>query len=343
MSSITQRSSRRRRLLTSGLAALSALTMGLGIAAGAGTAHAAEVEGWTGMGPQLPPQDNISAAIAHGMEAKDASPSGANEPCTPAPGENPVVLIHGMTSTPYGSFSAIAPALKSQGKCVYAFTYGRYNDPATGSSVMGGIPGFNGGLGPMDQSLAEVSEQIQRVKENTGAEKVDLVGWSQGGSLATAYAKQTGGKDVGTVVSLAGVLRGTSMLGLANIHHELVQAGLPIPQAVNGVLGAAGNDLLEHSDFMTRLKDGGLEVDGVRYVSISTLFDEAATPLGNSQYSSGDYQNLVLQDGCPSDAAAHLGAPYDPRSIALIQNALGGNVPVPCTGSVGPFIPGSST
>ncbi|MCF4007722.1 alpha/beta fold hydrolase [Corynebacterium uropygiale] len=329
-------------MMRSGLAALSALTMGLGIAAGAGTAHAAEVAGWTGMGPQLAPQDNISAAIAHGMAAQDASPSGANEECTPRPGENPVVLIHGMVSTPYGSFAALAPALKAQGKCVYSFTYGRYNSPASGSSAMGFVPGFDGGLAPMDKSLAEVTEHIQRVKEHTGAEKVDIVGWSQGGSLATAYAKQSGGKDVGTVVSLAGVLRGTSMLGLANLHHEFAQLGLPISQAVDLTLGASGNDLLEHSDFMTRLKDGGLEVDGVHYVSIATLFDESANPLGNDQYSSKDYQNIVLQDGCPSDASDHLGVPYDPRSIALTQNALGGNVPVPCTGTVGPFIPGSS-
>lgn len=294
------------------------------------------------MGAQLPAKDNLNAAKIAAGQAHDPSPAGANEECTPAPGENPVILIHGMASNAYEAWAGLGPLLKSQGKCVYALNYGAYT-PADGqgSSAIGSIPGTYG-VAPLAQNVEEVAAQIDSIREHTGAEKVDLVGWSQGGTIATAYAKARGGEGVGTVVAMAGVLRGTSMLGLANLHREMLNARIPVDHVVNGVLGPVGNDLLETSDFMAKLRDGGLEVDGVSYVSISTLFDEAANPLNNTQYNSGDYHNIVLQDGCPNDLAGHKGVPYDPRAMAYVANALGGNVPVTCSGTVGAFVPGSS-
>ncbi|MBZ8177364.1 alpha/beta fold hydrolase [Corynebacterium poyangense] len=342
MSSLTlgRRTSRALRRFI--LAGISALSLGLGISCSAGQAVAGEVTPWTGMGVQLPAKDNLTAAKLAGTGTINPSPSGANEECTPAPGQNPVVLLHGMASNAYESWSAIAPILKAQGRCVYALNYGAYNHlDGQGSSAIGLLPGFSG-MDSLDHNLAEVSQQIDLIRQHTGAQKVDLVGWSQGGTLATAYAKEHGSEAVGTVVSIAGVLRGTSLFGLSNLHKELVEAGVPITTAVDGILGPIGNDLLEGSDFMMRLKDGGIEAKGVHYVAISSLMDEAATPLGNSQYNSGDYRNIVLQEGCPGDLAAHLGMPYDPRSLAYVSNALGGNVPVPCTSTVGPFVPGSS-
>ncbi|MCF4007721.1 alpha/beta fold hydrolase [Corynebacterium uropygiale] len=330
----------RRSRVMHGLAALlTSCALGCALAP---TAAAADIAPWTGMGAQLPPKDNLNAAKLAGGHAQDPSPTGVNEECTPAPGENPVILIHGMASNAYEAWAGLGPLLKSQGKCVYALNYGAYpGADGQGSSAMGAIPGTYG-VAPLAKNVEEVSAQIDSIREHTGAEKVDLVGWSQGGTIATAYTKARGGKGVGTVVTLAGVLRGTSMMGLANLHREMQLAGAPIDPVVTGILGPVGNDLLEMSPFMTQLRDGGLEVDGVRYVSISTLFDTAATPLNNTQFSSGDYQNIVLQDGCPNDLADHQGMPYDPRAMAYTVNALGGNVPVQCTGTVGPFIPGSS-
>lgn len=297
----------------------------------AGTAHAAEVEGWTGMGAQLPPQNTLTSASIASLGADSPSPSGANEACTPAPGENPVVLIHGMNANAYTSWAGFAPDLKAQGKCVYALNYGTWEgNQELGSSLMGKLPGF-GGLAPLQDSLAEVTQQIQLIKANTGADTVDLVGYSEGGTLATAYAKQTDGQDVGTVVTVSGVVHGTSMLGLAALHREMVDAGIPVDTAVNGILGPVGEDLLEDSPFMVELNRGGVEVPGVHYVAVSTNLDEAATPLSNSQFSGGDHENYVVQDGCVSDVAGHLGTPYDPRAKAIMINALGRNIPVPCS------------
>lgn len=239
-----------------------------------------------------------------------------------------------MNANAYTSWAAFAPALKEQGKCVYALNYGAWDGSwDTGRSLMGQLPGF-GGLAPLADSLAEVTQQIQLIEANTGASAVDLVGYSEGGTLAAAYAKQTGGTDVGTVVTVSGVVHGTSMLGLAALHREMVDAGIPVNSLTDELLGPVGADLLEDSAFMTTLNEGGVEVPGVHYVAVSTNLDEAATPLSNTQFNNGDYENYVVQDGCVSDVAGHLGTPYDPRAMAIMINALGRNVTVPCSSAL---------
>ncbi len=295
----------------------------------------AQVESWTAMGPQLEPAKTLPGALTIAMGAHHPSPKGANEACDLTAGENPVVLIHGMTSNAYSSFGAISPVIKSQGRCVYAMNYGYYTAEDAGSSATELLPGFYG-YGALDRSLAQVSEHIELVKRETGAQKVDLVGWSAGGTLAAAYAKQVGASGVGTVVSIDGVLHGTTMGGLSHLVDQSRAAGVPTDALISATLGPAGNDLLKGSEFMQRMNEGGLEVPGVRYVAISTLYDESATPLEATQFNAGDYQNLVIQDGCPSDKVDHLGTPYDDRAIAMVANALGGDVALTCGLEIGP-------
>ncbi len=295
----------------------------------------AEVAAWTGMGAPMASSKTLPGAALRALQSPYASPTGANADCVSSPEEPPVVLIHGMTSNSYASFGAIAPALAAQGKCVFAMNYGYYGtDTPAGSSVAGSLPGFFG-LGPMQASLEELSGQIEQVKQHTGAEKVDLVGWSEGGALAAAYAKLQK-DDVRTVVSIAGVLRGTTVLGISNLLERADAVGMDTGRVISAGLGPAGNDLLEGSDFMLALRENGIEVPGVRYVAISTLYDEAATPLSATQFSGGEYRNIVVQNECPQDRVDHLGMPYDPRTIAFVQEALGLSVAIPCVKNVGP-------
>ncbi|WP_164470374.1 esterase/lipase family protein [Corynebacterium pseudopelargi] len=295
----------------------------------------AEVAAWTGMDAPMAASKTLPGAALRASTSPYASPMGANHDCETTSDEPPVVLIHGMTSNSYASFGAIAPALAAQGKCVFALNYGYYGtDAVAGSSVAGSLPGFFG-LGPMQASLEEINGQVAQIKAHTGAEKVDLVGWSEGGALAAAYAKQDKG-DVRTVVSIAGVLRGTTVLGISNLLARGDAMGMDTGRVISAGLGPAGNDLLEESAFMTALKEGGIEVPGVRYVAISTLYDEAATPLSATQFNGGEYRNIVVQHECPQDRVDHLGMPYDPRTIAFVAEALGVPVTVPCVKNVGP-------
>lgn len=286
------------------------------------------------MGAQGPVRSTLATAWVASFPDPTISPAGANEACTPREGENPVILIHGMNSNSYGSFAALSPYLKEQGKCVYAMNYGATD----GSSEEAGyaIAGTGGrlqGLANMDTSVAQVAEHIQQVRENTGAAEVDLVGYSGGGTVAAAYTKSVGGEGVGTVVSLAGVYRGVSAFGWAMIQDALVRKGVPADQAVALAAGHTAVDLLAGSDFLTRLNAGGVEVPGVHYVAISSTYDSTTAPVSNTQFLSYDSHNIVLQDGCAQNHADHLGVPFDTRAMAFVAQALGADVTVPCQAS----------
>lgn len=286
---------------------------------------------WTGMGAWGPYAKDFPTVMVQQGLTEDISPSGANVACTPAPGENPVVLLHGMNSNAYQTFARMAPELKKMGKCLYAFNVGKL--PGTFEkdqwSVAGSIPMFRN-MTVLDESLRQLNEKIDALKAETGASEVDMVGHSAGGTLAAAYAKQHNGEGVGTVVSIAGVLHGTSLLGISYGLKELNAYNNLGDTAASIIVSPSLRDLLKHSEFTARLEDGGVAIPGVNYVAISSQLDEAVTPISASQWDSSDAQNIVLQDGCSADLSEHLGITFSPRTIALVANALGRNIDVPC-------------
>lgn len=273
-----------------------------------------------------PTQPNLAAAALVQMQNPSIMPEGVNTGCVPEDGRNPVVLIHGMNSNPYGSFASLGPALAGDGRCVYASTYGKYDGPLPVTSNIEGIYG----LKPAAESLAEITADIEAVKAHTGAQHVDLVGYSLGGALATMYAKQAGAEGVGTVVTLGGAIHGTSLLGLSRYAQEANAAGMPVYPAADSIFGEVAKELLAGSDTMNALADGGVEAEGVNYVSISSRTDMVVTPLANSQFTGPNATALVLQDGCSQDMSSHLGLPFSPRAISLTRQALGATVDAAC-------------
>ncbi|WKD61870.1 Lipase EstA precursor [Corynebacterium ciconiae DSM 44920] len=273
-----------------------------------------------------PAKPNLAAAAFTQMRNPSVMPEGVNTGCVPEDGRNPVVLIHGMGSNPYGSFSALGPALAADGRCVYAPTFGKYEGSRPLISNVEGVYG----LKPASESLAEISADIDAIKAHTGAAQVDIVGYSLGGALAAMYAKQVGAEGVGTVVTIGGVIHGTNLLGLSHFVHEAEEAGLPMYEASDRLLGGAAKDLLEGSHAMDTLGDGGVEAEGVNYISISSTSDITVTPLQNSQFHGPGSTAIVVQDGCSKDRSSHIGLPYSPRAISLTRRALGADVEPVC-------------
>ncbi|WP_234458175.1 esterase/lipase family protein [Corynebacterium macginleyi] len=298
---------------------------------------------WTDMGPHGPYAKDIITGMAKQGLTENLTPPSANIACTPAPGENPVVLLHGMNSNAYQTYAGMSSKLAELGKCVYAFNVGKMPGTLTpdGSSLIGSVP-ITRAMAPFETSLAQFTDYINRLKEQTGATEVDLVGHSAGATIATAYAKQEQGHGVGTIVSIAGVLHGTSLLGISYALEKLNALHGFGDNLISLTVSPSTRQLLQHSDYMAQLNEGGIEVPGVRYASISTRFDEAVTPLAASQFTSPEATNHVLQDGCSLDASEHLGITYSPRAIALTANELGRNVEVPCTPVTG-FVDGGSS
>nr|MDQ3362572.1 lipase family protein [Actinomycetota bacterium] len=93
-------------------------------------------------------------------------PPGANVPCEPGKRHpHPVVLVHGTFETMEQNWAILSPRLKKKGYCVFALNYG------------------NRGLGRIGRSAQELDVFVDKVLAYTGAEKVSLVGHSQGGMM----------------------------------------------------------------------------------------------------------------------------------------------------------------
>lgn len=257
----------------------------------------------------------------------EAPPPGANVPCTPSAAHPyPVVLVEGTFSSMYNNFGAISPDLVNNGYCVYAFNYGQ-TMPFSGFHAMGDIR----------TSAAELSTEVNNVLARTGANQVDLVGWSQGGMMPRYYINDLGGAaKVNTLVALAPSNYGTTVDGLTTLVTDLGLLG--ITTGLLSIACEACDQQLQGSSFLTSLNQAPT-VPGVRYVVIETADDDVVTPYTNAFLPAApNVQNITLQNQCPQDASDHLSIGYDSNALQDMINALGPDSPgfQPACAAVGP-------
>lgn len=256
----------------------------------------------------LPVVYNFPTALAVSLANPGGAPAGANVPCTPSAAHpRPVVLVNGTFSNAIISWNAFAPLLKNNGYCVYTFNYG-------GPLVLGQI----GALGPIAASAGELKTEVDNVLAATGASKVDIVGWSQGGMMPRYYLKNLGGAaKVNALVGLSPSNHGTSLDGLATL------AGF-IPGALDlvGTACPACQDQVAGSSFITALNAGGDTVPGVKYTVIQTRYDEVVTPYTSAFLTGSNVTNILIQNKCILDLGDHISMPYDHVVGREVLNAL---------------------
>lgn len=120
-----------------------------------------------------------------------SAPSAA--PLAEPPPAPPVVCLHGTVANG-GNWAALAQLLLARGRVVVAPTYGER------------------GTAPLADNRAEVMRIVRRTLELTGADRVDLVGHSQGGLLAGLVVADVLDDDiVRCVICLSGTHRGVRM------------------------------------------------------------------------------------------------------------------------------------
>lgn len=129
----------------------------------------------------------------------------------PAEGTQPVILVHGTFANQYDSLARMAPELKRAGHCLYSFNYGTDSSPA-----ISGIPGRYA-LDGLSENGDELAAFADTVRERTGSSTVDMLGWSQGGTIITDVLKKHGGEGVDDVVTFGATHHGTTLSGLALI------------------------------------------------------------------------------------------------------------------------------
>lgn len=248
----------------------------------------------------------------------DPPPPGANDwDCEPgAEHPNPVVLVHGLSANQANNWGYVSPQLARRGYCVFSLTYGRNPlAPPPLTQV--------GGLAPMEASAEELADFVDRVLDATDAEKVDIVGHSEGSLMPNYYVKfLDGAEHVDRYVGLTPLWDGTSTAGLAFLNRTGQQLGLgPAIGLALDPLCASCRQFLRGSDFLETMNSGGgPRVDGVDYTMILTRYDELVVPYTSGLMDGAD--NIVLQEGCPTDLAEHVAVAFDPVTLQHITNAL---------------------
>ena len=281
-----------------------------------------------------PSMSRFAPAVRFAMRHPGAKVPGTNDfTCTPRKGTHPVVLIPGTSEDAFITWSYYGPRLKKAGFCVYTFNYNPETHPLVEAAATSGN---------IYSTAAFMAHFVDKVLKSTGADKVDLVGHSQGGGpLPRAYIKYYGGdKKVNHLIGIVPSNKGTSILGMERF---LNKPGTPANTIMSA--GARYRNLesapqqLQGSTFLKDLNAGGMTAPGVKYTVIATRFDNRVFPWTNALIPEPGAKNIVIQDVCPLDHSAHTNITYDPMTYQVVANALEPQRATPVRCSVRPFFP----
>lgn len=222
----------------------------------------------------------------------------------------PVILIHG-TGTTKGSWQELGADLRRDGWAVFAPDFGHR---ATGE---------------LAESVAQIGAYIDAVIKVTGAEKVILVGHSQGGALARAWMRFSGGYlKVKHLVSITAPNHGTTMGGIAGQVLKTPIAESAMQSLISTWFGGSGFELIAGSEFIEDLNAKGDLDPGVTYTCIATHFDVVIQPpescflYGDRLADKDRVRNLWIDDIDPAAVIPHEQMPHDRRVRRVIRSEL---------------------
>ncbi|MGW0634980.1 esterase/lipase family protein [Nocardia salmonicida] len=258
----------------------------------------------------------IATAAALNAPVATGAPTATlnDKACRPATNHpNPVVLLHG-TMNGATEWDQLTPDLTAEGYCVFALDYGYSARPILQSS----------GLAPLAESADQIAAFIDGVLTATGADKVDIVGQSQGGALAEYYAKNMGHADrVGTAVLLAPPSHGTTLSGVVGIVPPDSPPRAAADVAIHTLACPACTDMETGSAFVNALNQGPIAQSGVRYAVIATRDDTTVTPPGTASFiNEPGVTNLFVQDLYPGIRVEHAALPSHPAVRRWILQQL---------------------
>jgi triacylglycerol lipase len=260
------------------------------------------------------PEGGVLEALV-GYSVSPGAVAGANDwSCKPTSAHpNPVVLLPGTFFNIGANFVKASPRLANNGYCVFAMNYG----------FTAGSFDRVGGLASITTSAAQLDAFVARVRQATGAGKVDVIGHSQGGSVPMWWIKKMGGADkVAHYVGWAPSSHGTTLNGLASLANTLglfgFVTGLSNIGQFPGVVDQAYS-----SEYTKQLwADGNTVPTGPKYTVIASTRDTVVTPYTSQALAGPNVTNIVLQDKCPSDFAGHVGLFNDGPTLQMTMNAL---------------------
>ncbi len=191
----------------------------------------------------------------------------------------PILLVHGIMDN-RSVFAVFRRALRRRGfGTVHAVNYSLFT-------------------GDVRTAAHELRGHVERLREQTGAEYVHIVGHSLGGMIARYYVQRLGGADVvDTLVTLGSPHTGTLSAYL-----------LPTPLAAQ---------LRPGSELLAELAEPAPGCP-TRFLVVCSRMDQMIVPQRNARLVHPDLhvEQLELSD------VGHLSLPIDPRSVHWVVSAL---------------------
>jgi triacylglycerol esterase/lipase EstA (alpha/beta hydrolase family) len=168
------------------------------------------------------------------------------------------------------------------------------------------------GTGDLRAQAEHLGEVADRVRDESGAASVDVIGYSAGGVVARLWIRDDGGANMARRV-----------LTLGSPNHGTNQAALGAEFA--GGCPTACEQLIPNSDLLRRLNAGDQTPAGPLWATVRSTSDQVVTPTDSAALSGA--LNIVVQNVCPGSTAAHGDLPGNPVVLAALDSILG--VPTP--------------
>ncbi len=237
-------------------------------------------------------------------------------------GGNPVIIVAGTFSPGIANQLFLGNSLAAAGHtyCVLELK---------GDEDLGNLPGT------MNMIVSAIALKLfaEDVLLWADADKVDLVGHSQGALVARSYIKDFGGDLlVDKMISLSGPNAGTEFIPLLDFFVGPVLA--PFGVTCEGVAPCV--QMQQGSDFLNALNAGDMTPGNVEYFAFYTNNDELVWYWGTGlfgipviKYDNAELgpgaTNMEIGQACPLRVVGHLGMIVDPVPIHMTLDALAGN------------------
>ncbi|GAA4815803.1 esterase/lipase family protein [Streptomyces ziwulingensis] len=226
----------------------------------------------------------------------------------------PVVLVHGTFGNRGYTWTSAVPLLRRNGHRVFRLDYGKHLNPVI----------F--GLGDIRKSARQLGAFVDEVLRRTGAEKVDIVGFSQGGMMPRYYLNALGGgPKVHNFVGIAPSNHGITAQGLMNLARQIPGAVELVERGVIGQTVPAWPQLQHDHAFQRELAGLGETTEGVRHTVVATAYDDVVTPYTSCALAETEgrhVRNVVIQDIDPEDRTPHVSMPYNATALSVVLEAL---------------------
>jgi triacylglycerol esterase/lipase EstA (alpha/beta hydrolase family) len=175
------------------------------------------------------------------------------------------------------------------------------------------VPVPGDGTGDLTAAADALAAAARDALARTGAESVDVVGYSAGGVVARLWVADGGAAVTRRVLTLGSPHHGTTLADLAN--------GISPEQCPVGC-----QQLATSSALLDRLNAGDETPAGPTWVSVWTTVDQTVRPPDTARLEGA--LNLPVQSVCADSRVGHGDLPADPVVQGIVLAELAGGPPV---------------